>query len=101
MANKVHAMFHFFTVILQDVYASPKKIPGFDRVQTLAEFLVQFRGSDSVVSKCQAERIVELWKKLDQFNRSTNRPARHQEKLTKGRFKTTRVTMAPVSGEHN
>lgn len=79
-------MFHYLiTFLLQDVYAGPKNILGFDRVQTLAEFLVQFRGSDSVVSQHQAERKVELWKKLDQFYRSTNRPARHQEKLTKGR----------------
>ena len=67
---------------------------GYDRVQALAEYLIQFREDTSVISKRQAEKIIELWDALEEHDKTIKRPARHHEKPTKGRFKSTGATPA-------
>ncbi|XP_041467716.1 uncharacterized protein LOC121418076 [Lytechinus variegatus] len=63
------------------------RIPGYDRVTALGNYLLKLRGDDHLMSSRDAKQIVKLWNELDPYDKQVRRPARHQEKLTKGRFK--------------
>nr|XP_054759298.1 uncharacterized protein LOC129265316 [Lytechinus pictus] len=71
--------------------------PGYDRVKALGNYLLKLRGDDHLMSSRDAKQIVKLWNKLDPYDQQVRRPARHQEKLTKGRFKA-RGTSLVVPG---
>nr|XP_054759301.1 uncharacterized protein LOC129265320 [Lytechinus pictus] len=71
--------------------------PGYDRVKALVNYLLKLRGDDHLMSSRDAKQIVKLWNELDPYDQQVRRPAPHQEKLTKGRFKA-RGTSLVVPG---
>ena len=77
---------------MQDEAVGPDNIPGFDKVEALANYLLRFRQESGVISQSQAGKIVELWNALHSFDRTVSRKQHHQPKLTKGRFKPSRGT---------
>ncbi|KAJ8341955.1 hypothetical protein SKAU_G00342460 [Synaphobranchus kaupii] len=74
-------------------------MPGMERVDRLAEFLVGLRKQTSLVIGTQdASTIIALWKDLLPFDQAkVVFSARHQDKLKTGRFRTTkqRVEFTP------
>ncbi|XP_071501526.1 uncharacterized protein [Diadema antillarum] len=76
-------------------YTGPKNILGYDSVQALAEYLLRFREDNSIISQRQAEEIVQLWGQLSEYDKNIQRPPRYQEKLTKGRFKSSGASVMP------
>ncbi|XP_036419498.1 uncharacterized protein LOC118803096 [Colossoma macropomum] len=65
-------------------------MPGMDRVDSLAEYLVELRTQTSLtLSRQQASTIVALWQNmLDYDKQRVVFAARHQDKLTTGRFRS-------------
>ncbi|XP_076848241.1 uncharacterized protein LOC143493605 [Brachyhypopomus gauderio] len=65
-------------------------IPGMERVDELAEYLVELRTQTSLtLTNQQTTTIVSLWQNLNQFDK--NRlvyAARHQDRLLTGRFRS-------------
>ncbi|KAK6485061.1 hypothetical protein HHUSO_G12986 [Huso huso] len=64
----------------------PDNIPGYGRVQDLAEYLTMEEASE----------IISLWEALDEYDkqRTVYSPG-HQACITKGRFRSTKKTVAP------
>ena len=71
---------------MQDEAVGPDNIPGFDKVEALANYLLRFRQESGVISQSHAGKIVNLWDALHSFDRTVSRKPHHQPKLTKGRF---------------
>ncbi|XP_048048328.1 uncharacterized protein LOC125269464 [Megalobrama amblycephala] len=65
-------------------------IPGMDRVDELAECLVELRTQTSLtLTSQQVATIVGLWQNLDQFDKDrVMYAARHQDRLLTGRFRS-------------
>ncbi|XP_057191375.1 uncharacterized protein LOC130555294 [Triplophysa rosa] len=65
-------------------------IPGMDRVDELAECLVELRTQASLtLTNQQVATIVGLWQNLDQFDKDrVMYAARHQDRLLTGRFRS-------------
>ncbi|XP_074660367.1 uncharacterized protein LOC141912850, partial [Tubulanus polymorphus] len=73
----------------------PDNIPGFEKVQQLADYLVDLRQCP-VLTNVQARKIVSLWNNLDPYDKkSTKFSPRHKTKLTQGRFKVSKTNVLP------
>lgn len=73
----------------------PSGIPGYDKVQKLAEYLVNLRHR-SALSETKVDQIIGLWNDLPDFDKGrVNYPARHRTKLNVGRFAAPRQTTVP------
>ncbi|XP_051246739.1 uncharacterized protein LOC127358005 [Dicentrarchus labrax] len=75
---------------LQQVAVDQHNIPGMDRVDELAEYLVELRTQTGLtLTNQQASTIVGLWQNLDQFDKDrVVYAARHQDRLLTGRFRS-------------
>ena len=72
----------------QDV-VGPDGHPGYHHVVALALALVELR-HHAFVTVRQAREIVALWERLTERDKAAvTFPPRHQDKLVKGRFKTS------------
>ncbi|MCI4378029.1 hypothetical protein PGIGA_G00210560, partial [Pangasianodon gigas] len=67
-----------------------RNVPGMDRVDSLADYLVELRHQTSLtLSSQQVSEIVALWQNLLDFDKQRVVFAtRHQERLTTGRFRS-------------
>ncbi|XDV52295.1 hypothetical protein PO909_021038 [Leuciscus waleckii] len=67
-----------------------QNIPGMDRVDRLAEYLVELRTSTGLtLSRQQVDDIVCLWQSLLEYDKQRVKfAARHQDRLTTGRFRS-------------
>ena len=67
-----------------------QNVPGFQHVDRLAEYLLELREQSSLcLSNQQANRVIELWERLDEGDKQrVVYAARHQERLLSGRFRT-------------
>ncbi|XP_067281054.1 uncharacterized protein [Pseudorasbora parva] len=67
-----------------------QNIPGMDRVDRLAEYLVELRTSTGLtLSRHQVDDIVCLWQSLLDYDKQRVKfSARHQDRLTTGRFRS-------------
>ncbi|XP_027893170.1 uncharacterized protein LOC114156844 [Xiphophorus couchianus] len=65
-------------------------VPGLDKVDSLAEYLVELRSKTSLVlTNQEVSCIVALWQNLLEFDKQrTVFAARHQERLNTGRFRS-------------
>ncbi|XP_071959982.1 uncharacterized protein [Antedon mediterranea] len=72
--------------------AGPDNISGYAKVEALADCLFQFKGDSGVISKTQAEQITQLWNNLKPYDKIIKR---HQDYLSKGRFKRSKTTVIP------
>ncbi|XP_071941413.1 uncharacterized protein [Antedon mediterranea] len=70
----------------------PDNIPGYAKVEALADYLMQFKEDSGVISQSHAEHVAKLWNNLDAYDKTIKRKARHQDYLTKGRFKKSKTT---------
>ncbi|XP_071963285.1 uncharacterized protein [Antedon mediterranea] len=75
--------------------AGPDNISGYAKVEALADCLFQFKEDSGVISKTQAEQITQLWNNLDPYDKIIKRQSRHQDYLSKGRFKRSKTTVIP------
>jgi len=67
-----------------------QSLPGMDRVDELAEYLVELRNEKGLtLTNQQASTIVGLWQNLEQHDKDRiSYAARHQERLLTGRFRS-------------
>jgi hypothetical protein len=67
----------------------PDNIPGYNKVQALAKFLVDLTDKENkVITGTEAATIIDLWNDLDPFDRRPTLYAPlHSRELVKGRFK--------------
>ncbi|XP_071962853.1 uncharacterized protein [Antedon mediterranea] len=70
----------------------PDNIPGYAKVEAMADYLMQFKEDSGVISQSHAEHVAKLWNNLDAYDKTIKRKARHQDYLTKGRFKKSKTT---------
>ena len=75
---------------MQDDSVGPRNIPGYNRVEALADYLFQFRHKSGVITQSQADRIIQLWNALHSYNKIVGRKPHHQPKLTQGKFKQSK-----------
>ena len=74
-----------------DDSVGPKNIPGYDRVVSLADFLVSLKDSLGALTHQQAAQVITLWANLSQYDKQPIAfPPRHQPQLTQGRFKAAK-----------
>ena len=59
-----------FRLYSQKEFPSQQNILGFDRVQALAQYLMQFGETTSIISQQQAGEIVGLWNNLEKYNKT-------------------------------
>lgn len=70
----------------------PDNIPGFDKVEKLADYLVTFSDDAGVINESQARRVIALWNELDEYDKTTSkRNPRFQLKAPHGRFKSKKT----------
>lgn len=75
-----------FTVYLQESVCK-NNIPGFRKVENLADCLIGLRDKLSLTND-QADSVIRLWNDLEEYDkRPTKIPMRHQGEPLKGRFK--------------
>lgn len=80
---------------LQDS-VGPNNIGGFGAVQDLAEALFSLREHSLALSLEESNNIVVLWQRLADYDKQrTAYPQRHQDTLSKGRFRATKRIVAP------
>ncbi|CAB1435238.1 unnamed protein product [Pleuronectes platessa] len=74
----------------EDMAVDEQNLPGYQHVDSLAEYLVELRDQTSLcLSNQQASRIVSLWDNLNPRDKQrVVYAARHQERLLSGRFRT-------------
>ncbi|XP_035858117.1 uncharacterized protein LOC116056487 [Sander lucioperca] len=75
-------------------------IPGLERVDELAEYLVELRTqSNLVLSPQQVATIISLWQNLEQFDKDrVNYAARRQDRLVTGKFRSSKKKAAFTPG---
>ncbi|MCJ8733123.1 hypothetical protein PDJAM_G00219450 [Pangasius djambal] len=81
----------FSTQVPEETLAvDDQNVPGMDRVDSLADYLVELRHQTSLTfSSQQVSEIVALWQNLLDFDKQrVVFAARHQERLTTGRFRS-------------
>ncbi|XP_060757014.1 uncharacterized protein LOC132868060 [Neoarius graeffei] len=70
-------------------------IPGYGRVEDLAQFLFLLKDQTGPLRNSQAEQIIRLWHNLDEYDTSpTSFSPRHKTKA-RGRFKAAKSSVAP------
>ncbi|XP_070539358.1 uncharacterized protein [Ptychodera flava] len=80
-----------------DESAKPDSIPGYEQVVALAEFLVQFSTAPHPLTNEQAARLIQLWKKLNEYDRNSTSFAPHYgTELNQSTFKEVSDTAADV-----
>ncbi|XP_039667938.1 uncharacterized protein LOC120565896 isoform X1 [Perca fluviatilis] len=76
-------------------------IPGLERVDEFAEYLVELRTHSSLVlSSQQVATIISLWQNLEQFDK-VNYAARHQDRLVTGKFRSPKKLATFPPGVNN
>ena len=69
-----------------------ENIRGFEAVQNIVRYLLQFRDPDVCMTNQQADEVVRLWNALSAFDKHrTYFPARHREKLKTGRYRHSKA----------
>ncbi|TWW65100.1 hypothetical protein D4764_22G0007470 [Takifugu flavidus] len=79
-----------------------RSIPGMDRVDELAEYLVELREQTGLtLNNQQVSTILGLWQSLDKFNKDTIvYAARHQDRLLTGRFRSPKKKAVFTPGDY-
>ncbi|XP_056224228.1 uncharacterized protein LOC130163831 [Seriola aureovittata] len=74
----------------EDMAVDEQNIPGYQHVDSLAEYLVELRHMTSLcLSNQQADTIISLWQALDDGDKQrVVYEARHRDRLLSGRFRT-------------
>jgi hypothetical protein len=74
------------------VSVGPDNVPGYDKIQALACYLVQLRSNQSL-SRCEVGNLERLWNDLHEHDKSRIvYEARHKIKQSTGRFKVSKKT---------
>jgi ribosomal protein L19E len=68
----------------------PDGIPGYDKVQQLAAFLVDLGNNQLYLTNNQAEDLVNLWTSLDEYDKRPIIFTEAYRKESKGRFRAKR-----------
>ena len=88
--------FYFSSTVFQEC-VGPDSIPGFDRVQELAAYLVDLR-HNIYLTNAQVTRLIELWNNLTDYDKG---PTPFQERFSKkarGRYKAKKSVRNVVPG---
>ena len=87
-------MFHVFFVLFFQDSVGADNVPGYDKVEKLADTLVSLTSEDTI-SNAKVLIIVRRWKQLSEYDRLpiTFSP-RYKDKLT-GRFKAKATNVVP------
>ena len=73
----------------------PDGLEGYGQVTDLAEFLVELE-TCLHLTNAQARKCIQLWEKLSPHDKKPiTFPPRHRARLTQGRFKSSKSSVAP------
>ncbi|XP_038072943.1 uncharacterized protein LOC119741264 [Patiria miniata] len=79
-----------------DESVGPDSIPGYGRVDQLAQTLFTLKDQSGPVTYVQAMEIVRLWRSLEVYDKKpTVFSPRFKAKITTGRFKVSKTTVQP------
>lgn len=86
--------FTYFHIFSLQVVLGKDSIPGYDKVGSLASYLVSLRDQTTALSNSQASIVITLWNSLAEYDR---RPTTLQPRYKKptGRFNTSKTAVAP------
>lgn len=85
--NAEESVIIFFNAQMESL--GPDGRPGYDHVVRLANSLVDLR-HEGFITQQKVDEIVTLWDKLSEFDKGALiYPARHRDRLVKGRFKVS------------
>ena len=76
----------------EEVSVGPDNIPGFDKVEQLADYLMTFSDDAGVINESQARRFIAFWNELDEYDKTTSKQnPRFQLTPPHGRFKSKKT----------
>ncbi|XP_033121766.1 uncharacterized protein LOC117120785 [Anneissia japonica] len=74
----------------QETSVGPDNIPGYEKVEALAEFLFRFREDHGIINQRDAKHIIDLLQGLEPYDKAVRRSERFKDRLVQGRFKTNK-----------
>ncbi|KAJ8359639.1 hypothetical protein SKAU_G00161640 [Synaphobranchus kaupii] len=79
-----------------DDFGGPDNIEGYRSVQDLADYLVTLQSHGTALTMEECTNIITLWEGLADYDKQrTTYSPRHQSSLSKGRFRATKMIVAP------